>query len=864
MTFGIDELQSILGGWPNAEDLPDRVDDGILDRMCQVLRAAASANPVQGWSSDLQPLMRHLLLRETFAAGRGIRMRVPAAGGWPSRESWASHGIDALESGGNTYLLEARAWMPDWLGAEEEGVFSDAFSGEIVRRSMQCKADPFIRDATGFTYYSSPGQREAIRAAFLIPEGETLLVNLPTGSGKSLVGQAPSLVNKEEGSLTIFVVPTVALALDQARAMRNLLRKNDSSYSNWPLAWYGGLSVEDRSEVRRRLRNGSQRILFTSPESLTTSLLRVISDVAAAGILRYFVIDEAHLITQWGDEFRPSFQALAGLRNSLLRLSPRGFRTLLLSATFTSEAVNTLASLFGPPQKVQMVSAVHLRPEPQYWFYKASSELEKQDRVIEALRHAPRPFILYVTKREDAEKWNATLRGRGGLGRVALFHGRTPDNERLRIIEEWSSNRIDGVIATSAFGVGLDKSDVRTVIHATIPETLDRFYQEVGRGGRDGKASVSLLIFDDSDWDLPKRLAKPRLISHLLGFSRWSAMYRSSKDTALDDIRRIDIDAVREGLSRGSEENVNWNMRTLSLMARARLISLDIEVGSEECVEDPGEDASSMLAAMANVRVRIVNEGHLIQDVWESAVSASRNETLEAAERNLKMMQQLLPQTTGFDQTMGKEVGAALVELYQIKSDVWPVHVSHVCGGCPLDRFIQGRFVRYRDPVVVPVSRIREAKLNEWFSKFSWINPAFAYVSYEDGRNANEIFQDLLRFSSWLIQSCGVSELAVEPGSSIEQRVDWQLLYQNVRDRVLLCRDASDFSMEPYSPLNRLTVLERGPSTEELLNLEMLQRPFHIVVLPCSTIDPENNLRRLVDVRQNVLHLEDIMSVICQ
>lgn len=864
MTFGIDELQSILLSWPNAGNLPDRVEDGILDRMCQVLRAAASAKPEKGWASDLQPLMRHLLLRESLAAGRDIRMRVPAAGGWPSRKSWASHGVDALESGSNTYLLGARVWMPAWLGAGEEGVFSDAFSGEIVRRSMQCKADPFIRDATGFAHYSSPGQREAIRAAFLMPEGETLLVNLPTGSGKSLVGQAPALVNKEEGSLTIFVVPTVALALDQARAMQNLLQKNDRSYSNWPLAWYGGLSVEDRAEVRRRLRNGSQRILFTSPESLTTSLLRVISDVAAAGILRYFIIDEAHLITQWGDEFRPSFQALAGLRNSLLRLSPRGFRTILMSATFTSETVNTLASLFGPPQKVQMVSAVHLRPEPQYWFYKAANEVEKRERVLEALRHAPRPFILYVTKREDAEKWCAALKDVGGLGRLAVFHGRTPDQDRLRIIEDWASNRIDGVIATSAFGVGLDKSDVRTVVHATIPETLDRFYQEVGRGGRDGKASVSLLVFDDSDWDLPKRLAKPRLISHELGFSRWLAMYRSSKESEIDGIRRVDIDAVREGLSRGSEENVNWNMRTLSLMARARLISLDIEVGPDEGVEDPGEDASSMLAAMANVRVRIIEEGHCIQEVWEEAVATSRNETLEAANRNLKMMQQLLPQSTGFDQSMGREVGDALVDLYRISSEVWPVQVSHVCGGCPVDRFSGDRVVGYSDPVVVPVSRIREAKADEWFSKFPWINPALVYVSYEDDRKAGDVLADILKFSSWLVQSCGVSELGLDLTSPMTQGADWDLLYQHIRGRVLICRDAGDFSMEPYSPLNRLTVLGRTPSVEELLNLEMLQRPFHICVLPVSTPDPDNSLRRLVDVRHNVLHLEVITAVICQ
>ncbi len=166
-----------------------------------------------------------------------------------------------------------------------------------------------------------------------------------------------------------------------------------------------------------------------------------------------------------------------------------------------------------------MVSAVHLRPEPQYWFYKAASRQDKQGRILEALRHAPRPFILYVTQRNETTDWKLIL-VQAGLRRIATFHGNTPDNRRREIIADWVANRLDGVIATSAFGVGLDKSDVRTVIHATIPETLDRYYQEVGRGGRDGKHSASLLVFDHSDWELPARLAAPAMITEELGMGR--------------------------------------------------------------------------------------------------------------------------------------------------------------------------------------------------------------------------------------------------------------------------------------------------------------------------------------------------------
>lgn len=864
MSFGFDELQALLSDWPVASSWPDKVDDSVLERVCQVLSAAQVQPGDTAWHADLQPLLRHLLLRTSESAGRNVRLRVPACQGWPDRANWANHGVEAIEAGHSAYLLNAREWHPEWLGGGEHGVFTDAFSNRKVRRMVHCEADPFIRDASGFANYSSPGQREAVRAAFLIPEGDTLMVNLPTGSGKSLVGQAPALVHKEDGHLTVFVVPTVALALDQARVMRQLFRINDPYRPDWPLAWYGGLSKEQRAEIRQRLRNGTQRILFTSPEALTTSLLRAVSDAATAGMLHYLVIDEAHLVTQWGDEFRPSFQALAGLRHSLLRLAPRGFRTLLLSATFTEETVETLASLFGPPERVQMVSAVHLRPEPQYWFYKAASPQEKQERVLEALRHAPRPFILYVTKRAEVAHWNSVLRYRGGLRRLATFDGGTPDSERQRIIGEWAANRLDGIVATSAFGVGLDKSDVRTVIHATIPETLDRYYQEVGRGGRDGKPSVSLLVFDDTDWALPERLARPRIISDELGFSRWKAMYKSGQPTADEDLWEINIDAVREGLPGGSEYNVNWNMRTLILMARAGLIALELEVNRDEQDADPGEDASSLLAAMANVRVRIRNTGHLIPEIWENAIRASRDITLQAAGRNLQMMRQLLPPSIGLEQQIGQEVGTTLAQLYRIRSTRWPVQVTRVCGGCPKDRFETGDRWHYADPVVVPVSRVLQPSVGAWKEKFPWVDPAFAYVFYDESRPWNRTQQAILQFAGWLVQSCGVRELVTHPASPLAHLPEWKRLYQRTRDRVVLHRSLIDSDFEPYSPLARMSVLDSETQPELVLGIQLLQRPFHVALLPLGIADPDNSSRRLADVSPNSLHLDNIIPVITQ
>lgn len=864
MSFGINELQEVLADWPAATLLPDRVEDSLFERIRQVLCAARTGRSPDQWQADLQPLLRHVLLRAGMEVGKPLRLRVPSTSNWPNIQSWTDHGFEVLEVGPTAFLLNALDWHPEWLGSAECGVFSDAFSDIVVRRENSCPADPFISDATGFENYSSPGQREAVRAAFLIPEGETLVVNLPTGSGKSLVGQAPTLVQKEDGHLTLFVVPTVALALDQARAMRELFRRQAPSRPDWPLAWYGGLPLDQRLEIRKRLRNGTQRILFTSPEALTTTLLRAVLECASMGMLRYLVIDEAHLITQWGDEFRPTFQALAGLRHSLLKRSPRGFRTLLMSATFTEETVETLACLFGPRDRVQMVSAVHLRPEPQYWFYGARSSEDKQARVLEALRYAPRPFILYVTKREEVAHWNAVLRAKGGLSRIATFDGKTPDSERLRIIGEWSQNRLDGIIATSAFGVGLDKNDVRTVIHATIPETLDRYYQEVGRGGRDGKSSVSLLVFEGSDWILPERLAKPKIISDDLGFNRWKAMYQSRRATNEPDLWEIDIDSVHQGLSGGSEYNVNWNMRTLILMARAGLVALELEDNPDDQFEEPGEDASSLLAAIANVRVRVLDDGHLRPETWETAISASRRSTLRAAERNLQMMRQLLPSSSGGGPQVGREVGETLAELYRISSIRWPVHVSHACGGCPRDRFEDVAPTYYADPITIPVARVMSSSFETWREKFPWLDPAFIFVFYDETRYGESIRQEIMQCATWLIQSCGVREIWTNPSSPFARHPDWGKLYKRVRDNVLLYRSPVESDLEPYSPLARLSVLAPDAPIDLVLEVQMLQRPLHVVLLPLGMPDPVNIQRRLSDVSPNSIRLEALLQEIIQ
>lgn len=853
MAFDLNELQSCLATWPRTHIPQDVAGDALLERIRQVLHAALPESAIQ--KADFIPLIRHLLLRETIKKGCKQNLRVPTSDLWPSVGEWNNHGISAMTVGEDAFLLVANKWRPTWLEGSDSGVFTDAFSSTIVRENGYCAADPFIVDVTGYELYSSPGQREAVRAAFLMPSGGTLIVNLPTGSGKSLAGQAPVLLQRHDGNLTIFVVPTVALAIDQERQMHVYFRKSRASGRTWPLAWYDGVSEQDRAEIKQRMLNGTQRILFTSPESLTTSLLRTVSDVAKNGMLRYLVIDEAHLITQWGDEFRPSFQALAGLRNSLLQHVPNSvekFRTLLLSATFTPETIETLANLFGPPKTVQALSAVHLRPEPQYWNSRANSFNEKKDRILEALRHAPRPFILYVTTREDALIWQNILSIQAGYKRIDRFDGSTPSHKRREILHNWIiTNNLDGIVATSAFGVGIDKNDVRTIMHATIPETMDRFYQEVGRGGRDGRHSISLLVYDNTDWKLPESLATPRLISDELGYARWKALYDSRENAGFADLFRINLDAIRQGLSGSSEENIKWNMRTLLLMSRAGFLELDVvPIDRNDEVDD--YSPTSPLAAMSSFRVRLLRNDHMLKDVWETTIKPSREKTWQAGNRSLRLMGEYLRE--------GREVSEILAELYTNTSKQWPVDVTKVCGGCPKDRFSETRSTSYHVPTTPPIYNISDIDVEQWQLTFPYLDPRFVLIFYSSATT----IQTIIKFVKWAVSICGVQELCSDEHTLLSNTREWRSMYLYAPSGIVIHRSLSQLNEEPYSPLARVTYFESQVKGCDLDRLKILDRPMHLILFPETTRDPNNNLRFISDTAMNSEKLSKLCEVISQ
>ena len=362
-----------LSSWPDVPDAPAEISTPAR-RLLHAARAAAE-RPHEVGGPDLAVLLRHVLRADAELTGSNNALRVPADEPWPREGEWHEFGLRSTAD----RRVFAAPWSPSWLESATDPC-GPALRGrhlESLGTVGVIDADPFLVSAAGVTHYRSAGQREAIRAVLATPPTTTLIGNLPTGTGKSLVAYMPALMADRAGT-TVVVVPTTSLALDQERAfLERIARRADRVRFPRELAYHGELPEGTRAAIKERLAAGSQGILFTSPESVTQSLSSAGYAAAERGYLATFVIDEAHIVSQWGAEFRPAFQALAGVRADLLRVATAAgapFRTILLSATLTEESLLTLQNLFGRPGPTELISAVALRHEPSYWLARSEDD----------------------------------------------------------------------------------------------------------------------------------------------------------------------------------------------------------------------------------------------------------------------------------------------------------------------------------------------------------------------------------------------------------------------------------------------------------------------------------------------------------
>src|SRR5215216_2823987 len=330
-----------------------------------------------------------------------------------------------------------------------------------------------LRQHFGFEDFRE-GQREVIGS---ILEGKDAVVVMPTGSGKSLCYQLPAMILD---GVTLVVSPLIALMKDQVDALR--ARGLPATFIN---------SSISESEQRARidsLRRREQKLVYIAPERFRSS--RFNSALQSIPI-SLFAVDEAHCISTWGHDFRPDYLRLRSVIGSLGRV-----QTLALTATATPYVRSDIIQQLGLNQPQTFVSGFD-RPNLSIEVVHTEKERQKISHIRRLAKTHSGSGIIYTATRKAVEQVGVKLQS-AGLS-VSTYHAGMPDSVRVKAQDNFMSGRTQMIVATNAFGMGIDKPDIRFVTHYQMPGSIEAYYQEIGRAGRDGQPSTCVLLFNYAD-----------------------------------------------------------------------------------------------------------------------------------------------------------------------------------------------------------------------------------------------------------------------------------------------------------------------------------------------------------------------------
>ena len=434
-----------------------------------------------------------------------------------------------------------------------------------------------LKEIFGFDSFR-PGQEAVIRAVL---EGRDTLAVMPTGGGKSLCYQIPALMQE---SLTVIVSPLISLMKDQ---VDSLLQSSVADAA----ALHSGLAPEERWEVERRVRTGEIRMLYVAPERLRS--LEFVLSLRRAGV-GLFVVDEAHCISEWGHDFRPDYLFLPRAVKDLG--SPP---VLALTATATPKVRQDIRrSLRMRDPHVEVTS--FNRPNLTYRVVPAEKK-DKLARILDVIRNSPPPGIVYATTRKECDELAAELRSSGVD--AAAYHAGMGASRRNDVQERFMTDEVGVVVATIAFGMGVDKPNVRFVVHAAVPGSLPAYIQESGRAGRDGDASECVVLYRGADVGRRKRL----VTLNSSGEDEVSSFFRGLLGVERDG--RVNVPANSLAALGGVEQEAAGIV--LGSLENAGLVSRGYDVWAEVEVHRLDEERGEMREEVAAVHAALPGAGSI-------------------------------------------------------------------------------------------------------------------------------------------------------------------------------------------------------------------------------------------------------------
>ena len=306
-----------------------------------------------------------------------------------------------------------------------------------------------------------------------VMQGLPTLAIMPTSAGKSLCYQVPALLLPGRAGV---VSPLIALMKAQCEALL--------ACGVHAAQWHSGLTAEERASAESAITAGEARIVFSTPERLADPGFLALMSQQTTSLL---VVDEAHRVSQWGHNFRPAFMEIASAKSALGQPA-----LLMLTATATPDVIDDIAVQLGA-KNLGVVNTGIYRPNLHYRVEQVATEADKLARVLALLNQTPGPCIVYAATVTTAAQVHEALQAAGES--VTLYHGRLPKQERSANQEAFMRNEVRIMVATNAFGLGIDKPDTRFVLHHQMPSGLDAYYQESGRAGCDGQPATCTLLF---------------------------------------------------------------------------------------------------------------------------------------------------------------------------------------------------------------------------------------------------------------------------------------------------------------------------------------------------------------------------------